>query len=133
MAEEKNSKYEAYMEMQNIDQQLKQLQEYSQNFETQALGISEILESLDDFEKSTPGSKIFVPLQNGIFVEAKLGDSKKVKVNVGSGIVVEKTVGETKEMMEKQLEAVKLYRLQLNSQIEELTAKLQELEKASKE
>jgi len=136
MAEEKKqnkTKQELYMEIQGTDQQLKQLQEYSENFENQILNINNILESLDEFEKAKPGANILAPLQNGIFIEAKLGESKKVKVNIGSNTVVEKTIPETKEMMNKQLESVRVYKEQINIQIEQLTLKLQQLEKEAKE
>jgi len=129
--EQKNEKsmQEIYLEMQMIDQQLKQLQEQAQSFENQVLSVKEVVQNLDDFLKMKPGSKIFVPLQNGIFIEAQLGESKKVKINVGSNTVVEKSIQEAKEMMEKQLNAIEMYRLETSSQIEQLTRKLQELEK----
>lgn len=126
---EKKSRQESYIEIQMIDQQLKQLQEYSENFEKQILSVNEILESLDDFEKAKPASKILVPLQNGIFIEANLGESKKVKVNVGNGTVVEKTLEEAREMMQKQAEAVGNYNLEILRQIDLLTSRMEELQK----
>lgn len=119
---------EDLVELQMADQQIKQLQEYLENFASQVLTIQEILTTLKDFKTLKPGSKILVPLQNGIFVEAILGESKMLKMNVGSNTVVDKTVEESIEMMEKQLEAVTTYRTEVTNQIDQLTSRVQEIQ-----
>ncbi|RJQ15827.1 prefoldin subunit alpha [Candidatus Woesearchaeota archaeon] len=117
-----------FMEMQIAEKQMEQLQQYLENFDTQITNIQEMLVSLEEFEKATAGSKVLMPLHNGIFVEGLLGESKKIKINVGSNVVVEKTIAETKELLSKQLATMQLYKAETMGELEKFSEKLSGME-----
>lgn len=97
MTEEKE-----YMELRMMGERIQQLQEYLQQIEKQMEEVHSIIHSIEDFSKVKKGTKILVPIANGIFAPATLESSKTVKLNVGSGMVVDKTLPQVKQLLEKQ-------------------------------
>lgn len=129
--EEKQMKelQQKYMELQMMEQQMKMLQQQLQKFEQQIQEIRNVEEALDNIKKAEPGSEMFVPMTGGIFVKAKLEDTKHLLVNVGSNVTVEKTVDETKELLKAQLVEIVKYRDELTTQFHQMGARSQLLQK----
>ncbi len=88
----KESEQNRYVQLQIIDQQAKQLQQYLQVFDQQLMEIKSVTDSLQELSKLKKGDSILAPLASGIFVKARLDDNSEVRVNVGSGTVVTKTI-----------------------------------------
>ncbi|MGV8162620.1 MAG: prefoldin subunit alpha [Candidatus Nanoarchaeia archaeon] len=82
--------------------------------------IDLLKEQLKEMDSLKGGEDILAPVANGIFVEAKLKNSKTVKVNIGKGVMVDKTIPETIELIERQEQEVILTREQILMKLGEL-------------
>ncbi len=110
MEENQKELQKMYLELQLLDEQMKQIQKQITMLDEQLVELNNIILALDDFNKTAIGSNILVPLSPGVFANAELKDNKKLLVNVGSNIVVKKNVNETKDLLKKRLDAIKKYR-----------------------
>jgi len=101
--------------------------------------------TLEGLEKEKTDAPLFVPIGGGSYIEAKLGSEDKVVVGVGAGVAIERTIKEAKDnvssriaelektrtTLEQQLRQV-IEKIQDNrAQLQELSAKLSEREKAA--
>jgi len=101
--------------------------------------------TLEGLEKEKTDAPLFVPIGGGSYIEAKLGSEDKVVVSIGAGAAIEKTLKEAKDTvgsriaelektrttLEQQLRQV-IGKIQDNrAQLQELSAKLSEREKAA--
>lgn len=110
MADNQKELQKMYLELQLLDEQMKQIQKQIVVLDEQLVELNNTLQALDDFNKTEVGTKILVSLSPGIFTSAELKDNKELLVNVGSNVVVKKTVAETKELLKKRLDSTKKYR-----------------------
>lgn len=110
MADNQKELQKMYLELQLLDEQMKQIQKQIVVLDEQLVELNNTLQALDDFNKTAVGTKILVSLSPGIFTSAELKDNKELLVNVGSNVVVKKTVAETKELLKKRLDSTKKYR-----------------------
>lgn len=116
------------IEYQLLEQQIQQLDNNLRNIDQNIEDINTILKTLDDFKKLKKGDSILVPVANGIFAEANLKASGKLKVNVGSNIVVDKDVEGTKKMMEEQIKELEKYKAETVQYYETMYQKMQLLQ-----
>jgi prefoldin alpha subunit len=116
-----------YMELQLLYQQMKQEQKQVEAIEQQAAELDEIQQSLDALTASKQGSELWVPVSSGIFVKARLEDTKNLAVNVGSGTVVSKDVPATKAMLAAQAKDMRAFQTELVSRAEKLAERAVEL------
>ncbi len=101
--------------------------------------------TLEGLEKEKTDAPLFVPIGGGSYIEAKLGSEDKVVVSIGAGVAIERTVKEAKDTvgsriaelektrttLEQQLRQV-IDKIQDNrAQLQEMSAKLSEGEKAA--
>lgn len=101
--------------------------------------------TLEGLEKEKTDAPLFVPIGGGSYIEAKLGSEDKIVVSIGAGIAVERTLKEAKDTvssriaelektrntLEQQLRQV-IDKIQDNrAQLQELSGKLSEREKAA--
>jgi len=101
--------------------------------------------TLEGLEKEKTDAPLFVPIGGGSYIEAKLGSEDKVVVSIGAGVAIERTLKEAKDTvgtriaelektrttLEQQLRQV-IEKIQDNrAQLQELSAKLSEREKAA--
>ena len=101
--------------------------------------------TLEGLEKEKADAPLFVPIGGGSYIEAKLGSEDKIVVSIGAGAAIEKTLKEAKDTvgsriaelektrttLEQQLRQV-IDKIQDNrAQLQELSAKLSEREKAA--
>jgi prefoldin alpha subunit len=118
-----------YMQLQMIDQQARQLQQYLQTFDQQLLEIKRVITSLQELSKLKKGEMIFAPLASGIFVKAKLEDSKEVRVNVGNNTIVTKSIDDAVKMLDGQEAEVSHYKTEVLAKFEELMKQAEALQK----
>lgn len=125
-----------YVELQELNEKLKQMQQAMQNLEQQFLELGKLSESLEDIKKFKQ-EDLFVPLGGGIFVEGKLVDSKKVLMNVGSNVLVKKNIDDAKKIVNEQIEDIKKIieniSEELNKGVEQSQKLQEEVEKLSSE
>ncbi len=123
------SKQNKYVQLQMVDQQAKQLQQYLQTFDQQLLEIRSVITSLNEFAKLKKGDSILAPIANGIFVKAKLEDNHEVRVNVGNNTVVTKTIEGAVKMLEGQEAEINQYRSDVLAKFDELLKQAEALQK----
>jgi prefoldin alpha subunit len=131
MAKEKDAQklQQKYMELQILDQQMKQIQKQLQLIEMQLSEVEATKEALNDLKNTKTDSEILAPISNGIFVKGKLIDNQKLAVNVGSGTVVEKSVPELIKIIDEQEQEIKKAHDSLAAEMQKLGTKALEIEK----
>ncbi|MBU1201715.1 MAG: prefoldin subunit alpha [Nanoarchaeota archaeon] len=119
---------EKLLQYQMLEQQMQVVSQNLQNVEQSLADVNSIVESLQDFGKLKKGDKILVSLSNGIFAEAKLENSKDLKVNIGRNVVVTKSVEKTAEMMQEQVKELQKYKEEILTYYNNLYSQLQKLQ-----
>ncbi|KYK26006.1 hypothetical protein AYK26_00995 [Euryarchaeota archaeon SM23-78] len=109
---EENIKLEQnkYIQLQLLDQQIKQVQQYLQTFDQQLVEIRSVISSLKELSTLKKGDQILAPIASGIFIKAKLEDNQEVRVNVGSSTVVTKSIEGAIKMLQEQEAEITQYR-----------------------
>ena len=110
MEENQKELQKMYLELQFLDEQMKQIQKQITMLDEQLVELNNTIQALDNFNKTAIGSNILVPLSPGVFANAELKNNKELLVNVGSNIVVKKNVDETKELLKKRFDSIKKYK-----------------------
>ncbi len=82
-----------YMELQIIEQQMKQYQQESLNLQAQLQELVSLEEALKSIE-SSKNNKILTTLSPGVFAKTELKNNKEILMNIGSGVVVPKDIKE---------------------------------------
>jgi prefoldin alpha subunit len=91
----------------------------------QELAIAEqALENLDKLEKK---SEILVPLGGGAFVNAALGDTSKVILNLGANVMAEKKRTEALKVLNDQIKQLQDAQLKLENAIATIDMRLNQL------
>ena len=73
---------EHYMQLQMLDQQIKNAQQQLQTLDQQMMELNNVIMAIDDFKKVEKGANVLVPISAGIFFKAKVEDPKEFTVNV---------------------------------------------------
>ncbi len=117
-----------YLELQLLDQQMKQVQKQVAAIERQAAEVEEVQKSLDELSASRQGSEMFVPISNGIFLKARLEDNKSLAVNVGGSTVVKKDIPSTKAMLAEQAADMRRFQEEMVEQFQKMAERAAELQ-----
>lgn len=117
-----------YMEMQLLEQKIKQVQSQLHAITTQLFEIDATIGYVNEFKELKKGSETLVPLSNGIFFKTSLKENDTFIVNVGSGIAVNKTPEQLNEMLGKQKEELAEVQKRLLVHLERLGAQAQKTE-----
>ena len=118
-----------YMELQLLDQQMKQLQQHLMETDAKTQQLEQIIKDLQDIQQVKEGTDILVPLAGGIFVKGNIGATDKLLVNVGSNVNVEKDVPAIVDIIKHQIKQMHDVQQTLQSQFtafSEQFAKLQQ-------
>ncbi len=128
MANNQKELQKMYLELQLLDEQMKQVQKQAVALDEQLVELNNTLQALDDFNKTDIGTNILVSLSPGIFTNAELKNNKELFVNVGNNIIVKKNVAETKELLKKRLDAISKYREAILVELQKMNAKAVNIE-----
>ena len=128
MADNQKELQKMYLELQLLDEQIKQVQKHLITLDEQLIELNNTLQALDDFNKIIVGTNILVSLSPGIFTKAELKDNKELLVNVGSNIIVKKNVAETKELLKKRLDSIKKYRDLILAEMQKMSLQASNIE-----
>ncbi|MFZ7137255.1 MAG: prefoldin subunit alpha [archaeon] len=82
--------------------------------------------TLEGLENQKKGTQLFVPVGGGSYVKAKLETSKQVIVGIGADVAVEKSLTEAKAETEARLAEMENTRKALSEQLNQVYAKLQQ-------
>lgn len=119
---------EKYMELQILEQQLKQVNQQLHNLDSQLLELQRIEDNLGDLSKTKKDTELLVALGGGVFSKAELKDNKTVLINVGSNIVVEKDIPSSKKIIGHQIGQIKDVAKQLEQEFQILAANSQAIQ-----
>ena len=131
--EKQKKMQQAYLELQMVNQQIKQNQQQMRAIEEQMIDLHLTIESLNELKNTKKGSKILVPLSSGIYTKADLKDNKELIVNVGAGTAVKKDIDDTGKLLGEQLNNLKDMQKQIISNTEQLGLKAVSIEKRMEE
>ena len=95
-----------YVELQLLNQQIKQIQEQFLILQQQLTELINIETSLTELKDVKKNNEMFSPIGSGIFVSSTIKDNDLVIVNVGAGVLIEKTVDEAKKLVQSQMENI---------------------------
>ena len=98
---------EKYLELQVLDQQVKQVNQQMINLDTQLLELQKLEENLDDLSQTKKDTEILVAFGGGVFSKAELKDNSTVLMNVGADIIVEKDIPSSKKVIRHQIDQIK--------------------------
>ncbi|MDP7506419.1 MAG: prefoldin subunit alpha [Candidatus Woesearchaeota archaeon] len=127
-AEEQQALQQRYMELQMINNQIKQYQKQIQLFENQLIELDTLNQGIINIGSTKPGTEILASLGPGIFVKAELKDNKNFLVNVGSGTNVKKDASSTQELINNQAEQLKKLLEQSMGELQNLTLQARTIE-----
>ena len=100
---------ELYVEYQVLTKRIKELEKQNEYFQSQLVDMNYSFEALNEFEKVKAGTEILVPLNQGMYLKAKLSDTKEFLVNVGAHVTVPKSLDDTRTMIKDQMMQVQKY------------------------
>lgn len=124
LSEESQKKY---MELQFLDQQIKQLQQQLMGVNQQVMELKKIDDDLTEFEKVKEDSKMFFALGPGIFAEGTL-TNKDLLLNVGSSVLVKKPIMETKKLISIQVQELENILVKMQDDLQVAGLRGQELQ-----
>ncbi len=98
---------EKYIELQILDQTIKQIQQQLSILDQQLFELQNLNEDLEEVSKVKPNSDILTPLGAGVFIKTQLKDNKEILMKVGSNVVAKKTIEESKNIINEELQKIK--------------------------
>jgi len=123
----KQEAQQKYMELQVIEQQLKQSQNNLEILHQQIIELDTIANSLDEIKNAKKGEEVLVPLGSGVFIKTSLKEDNEILTNVGSDTVITKTNTEAKSFITQQMEFVTRMISKTEQELQMAISKHQEL------
>lgn len=129
MSKEKEAELQkAYLELQMLDQHMKQMQQQLQMITQQGAEMAATIQSLDEFTTLKKEKEMWIPLSSGIFAKATLKETEEVLVNVGANVAVTKDIPSTKKLINEQIVESEKIQHKIIAQIENLSKKADDLQ-----
>jgi len=82
--------------------------------------------TLEGLEKEKTDAPLFVPIGGGSYIEAKLGSEDKVVVSIGAGVAIERTLKEAKDTVTNRIAELEKTRTTLEQQLRQVIEKIQD-------
>lgn len=124
---------EKYIELQILDQTIKQIQQQLSILDQQLFELQRLNENLEEISKVNLNSDILTPLGAGVFIKTQLKENQEVFMNVGSNVITKKTIAETKKIIEEELQKIKITILQMEQEITQATINATNIQQEIKE
>lgn len=121
-------KQQRYIELQLIEQEIRNIQKQLQLVNNQIIELIFIRQSLDELGDVKIDSETLSPIASGIFIKSNIKDKDELIVNVGSNVAVKKTREEVKEMIERQLNDIKIVQNELLINLQKLSIEADRIE-----
>lgn len=103
-----------------LKEQTRQLQTQQATITNQLVELENTKISLNESKNSKEGDDILIPFGGGVYTSGKLGNIKKVLVDVGAGVAVNKTIAETSKYLEKQQNNLKEAMGKINEELKKI-------------
>jgi prefoldin alpha subunit len=128
---------EKYVELQILDQTIRQIQQQLSILDQQLFELQRLNESLDEISKVNINSEILTPLGAGVFIKTQFKDNKEVFMNIGANIITKKTIAESKKIIDEELQKIKKIISEMEKEITHATINAaniqQEISEANKD
>ena len=118
-----------FMELQNMEEQIKLIQQHILTMNRQIIELNMLENSLDEIKGTEVNTDILIPLGSGIFTKAKLLDNKEVVMGVGANVSVKKTILEAKKVIKNQVEEMQKIMGQAEEQLQQIAVEAQHIQK----
>lgn len=112
---------------------LQHYQQYLQMLEEQTQEVAKALESIEELQKTSPGTQAYVPLTNGIYIKATLQDNKEFLINAGNNIITAQTGAQAKKLLHEQQQELEKAQERISKQFSELYQEYLQLQIRSQE
>lgn len=119
---------EKYLELQMLNNQLKQMQQQVQAVELQALEIDKLSIALEESKSIKKDQELLVPLGQGIFLRSKADKMENVIMSVGADVVLEKSFDEALGIVNAQKQELSSVLLDLKKEFNAGIQQLQEMQ-----
>ena len=113
------------LQLSYLERRKQELSENLNNLDSQTIDLesfSKDIEYLDSFK----GKDTVASLGRGVYIPSQITD-KKLFIEVGAGIVLRKTPKEAKEIIETQIQRLKLTRSQILTEIDSCNSEFEEI------
>jgi prefoldin alpha subunit len=124
---------EKYIELQILDQTIKQIQQQLSILDQQLFELQRLNENLEEISKVNLNSDILTPLGAGVFIKTQLKENQEVFMNVGSNVITKKTIAESKKIIDEELQKIKITILQMEQEITQATINATNIQQEIKE
>lgn len=94
--------------------------------EQQISELSLFGEELEVINKNS-NADIFAPIGKSVYAPVRINTEKKLLVEIGAGYLVNKDIKETKEVIIEQKQRLESFKIQISSELDNLTKELQNL------
>ncbi|MCW4036898.1 MAG: prefoldin subunit alpha [Candidatus Bathyarchaeota archaeon] len=113
------------VELQMMQGSAETLQQRLEVLQSAIADLSVAKKSLGAIKEHETGDPILVPTGGGVYVNANLGDLRKVIVNIGAEVAIEMDLGEAEEDISGRLEDVEKASLSVQQQLQQILAQMQ--------
>ena len=124
---------EKYIELQILDQTIKQIQQQLSILDQQLFELQRLNENIEEISKVNLNSDILTPLGAGVFIKTQLKENQEVFMNVGSNVITKKTIAESKKIIDEELQKIKITILQMEQEITQATINATNIQQEIKE
>ncbi|MDD5133399.1 MAG: prefoldin subunit alpha [Candidatus Nanoarchaeia archaeon] len=128
MSDQEQILQQKYIELQMLDQQIKQVQQQHSILQQQVEELMRLDIDLDDLTKVKENSKAFFPLSAGVFVEGSINNTKELLINVGADVSVKKTIPEAKSLIQEQIKELQEALMNIDNNLKFADLKAHELQ-----
>ena len=125
--QDKNDANRSIMELQMLDQQLRQMEEQARMIEQQIYEHESMILSLEMI-KGKKGSDTMIPLGPGLFVRGKIEDTDKIFIHVGNKVIASKKVEEAVKIIEKRRDKIMEAADKISEQMQKVLMKMTAIE-----
>ena len=124
-----DKKNELYIEVKALDEQIRNMNMHLEKIDEQIAELNSNKIVVNKFSDLKIGDELRVPMTSGVYIKAKLKDTKKLLVNVGSGVTVEKTPDQVVKILDSQLTELVKYREQVVKNMKSLIDRIEDIQK----
>ncbi len=116
------------LELQVLDEHIKEVQQQFVLVSQKTKELNDIVEALSDLNSLKTDSEMLAQIGQGVFVKAKLGDTKDVVMNIGADTAIECSAEEAKKIIQEQATKLQGYLLKIKEKLEQATMYAQNIQ-----
>ena len=107
------------LELQVLDEHIKEVQQQFVLVSQKTKELNDIVEALSDLNSLKTDSEMLAQIGQGVFVKAKLGDTKDVVMNIGADTAIECSAEEAKKIIQEQATKLQSYLSKIKEKLEQ--------------